>query len=157
MLGTHLGTRKNEISTPNEAHVDSVETEKNTVEEDVREKKTKTKKRDTKDIIWFGTSISKALDIKKFESEMNTKVKFVKAFGIVEEAGHFYPKSNFTDTVAEVLENSTPGAIILQTGSIEISNMDIKKAWILKKILSSTEKNGQQRWRKIPPICSMWL
>ena len=96
-------------------------------------------KKDSKDvsenIIWFGTSISKALDRTKFERDTKTKVKFVKAFGIRGEENQFYPDKNFADTVPKEVEQSKPDAIVLQGGSIEISNIDVKAA------LMDTEKD----------------
>ena len=35
-----------------------------------------------KNVIWFGTSLSKSLNCKKFERDSNTQVKLVKAYGI---------------------------------------------------------------------------
>ena len=57
------------------------------------------KKKDNKNIIWFGTSISKALDRNKFQEDTKTKIKFVKAFGIKAEDNQFFPELNVTDTV----------------------------------------------------------
>ena len=93
---------------------------------------------DKKNIIWFGTSISKALDRNKFEEDTQTKMKFVKAFGIKAEGDQFFPELNVTDTVNKVLEKDEPQAIILQAGSIEISNIDVKQA------LMDTEKDIEQ-------------
>ena len=59
---------------------------------------------DKKNIIWFGTLISKALDRNKFEEDTQTKMKFVKAFGIKAEDDQFFPELNVTDTVNKVLE-----------------------------------------------------
>ena len=57
-----------------------------------------------KNVVWIGTSLSKALNKNKFERDTKTKVKFVKAFGIREEADHYYPKANVKDTVERELE-----------------------------------------------------
>ena len=89
-------------------------------------------------MVWIGTSLSKALDKDKFERDTNTKVKFVKAFGIREEAGHYYPKANVTDTVEGELEVSEPDTLVLQTGSIEIFKIDVKRAYM------DTEKDIEQ-------------
>ena len=79
-----------------------------------------------KSIVWFGTSISKALDKKKFEYDTNAKLKIVKAYCIQEEGK--FPKSNFCNVVPTVLENETADVAVFQTGSIEITNLDVKKA-----------------------------
>ena len=52
----------------------------------------------------------------------------VKAFGIQKESNQLYPEQNFARIVPKVLENENPDAIVLQTGSIEITNLDVKKA-----------------------------
>ena len=93
---------------------------------------TRRKKKDggNKEVVWIGSSISKALDINKFEKDTKANVKFVKAYGIKEDSGHYYPKANVTDTVDKVLQTCEPDTLVLQTGSIEISNIDTKKAYM---------------------------
>ena len=81
-----------------------------------------------KKVVWFGTSLSKSLDCQKFERDTDTKVKVVKAFGIKGENNQFYPRLNFTKLVPEVLEDEKPDAIVLQAGSVEISNIIVKNA-----------------------------
>ena len=81
-----------------------------------------------KNIVWVGTSISNVLDKQKVEKDTNIKLKVVKAYGIKREENQRFPASNFTDTVPKVINYDNPDAIILQTGSIEISNIDVKKA-----------------------------
>ena len=79
-------------------------------------------------VLWVGTSISKTLDIHKFQKETKTSIKSVKAFGITREENQLYPETNFTDIVPEVIKNETPDTLVLQGGSIEITNIDVKKA-----------------------------
>ena len=79
-------------------------------------------------IVWLGTSISKVLDQKKFEKDTKTNLKVIKAYGIKKEQNQRFPASNFTDIVPKVIKNENPDAIVLQTGSIEITNIDVKKA-----------------------------
>ena len=79
-------------------------------------------------IVWVGTSISKVLDINKFEKDTNSNLKIVKAYGIKAENNQRFPASNFTNVVPKVIASEDPDAIVLQTGSIEISNIDVKKA-----------------------------
>ena len=78
--------------------------------------------------MWVGTSISKVLDINKFEKDTNSNLKIVKAYGIKAENNQRFPASNFTNVVPKVIASEDPDAIVLQTGSIEISNIDVKKA-----------------------------
>ena len=47
---------------------------------------------------------------------------------IQSEDNQFYPESSFCKVVPRVLKEEHPDAIILQTGSIEITNIDVKKA-----------------------------
>ena len=81
-----------------------------------------------KNIVWIGTSISKALDSKKLEEDTNMKVKVVKSYGIKRECNQRFPASNFTEMVPKVIKQDNPDAVVLQTGSIEITNIDVKKA-----------------------------
>ena len=93
---------------------------------------------DINNVVWFGTSISKALNKSMFERDMHVNLKVVKAYGIQAEKNQRCPESNFTDIVPKVVENENPDAIILQTGSIEISNIDVKKA------LMDSDKNIEE-------------
>ena len=86
-------------------------------------------------VAWVGTSISKALDRKKFERDTNRNIKFVKAFGITEEIKTPYPKEefrypneNFRKIVPEVLEDKQIDTLVMQTGSIEITNIKVNQA-----------------------------
>ena len=81
-----------------------------------------------KNIVWVGISISKVLDKNKFQSDTNTSLKAIKAYGIKRDENQCFPASNFTDTVPRVIKQDNPDAIILQTGSIEITNIDVRKA-----------------------------
>ena len=109
-----------------------------TTKEEIKESKSKNNSpvhKQVKNITWFGTSVSKALDKKKFEQDTKAEVKFVKALRIKREENPSYPNQNFTDAVSKELENTYPDAIILQGGSVEISNIDMKAA------LMDTEKD----------------
>ena len=91
-----------------------------------------TRPESSKTVAWVGTSISKALDKTKFEKDSQVKVKFVKAYSISEETKSSYPKeplrfphANFKKIVPEVLEDENIGTLIMQTGSIEITNIQV--------------------------------
>ena len=77
-------------------------------------------------VTWIGTSISKVLDKTKFEKDAEVKVRAVKAYCVNEE-GRF-PKSNFKAIVPEVVSKGQIDTLILETGSIEITNIDVNKA-----------------------------
>ena len=79
-----------------------------------------------KAVTWFGTSISKVLNIKKFKEDTKADLKVVKAYCIQEEG--LFPKSNFCSIVPAELEKQKADVAVFQTGSIEITNLDIKKA-----------------------------
>ena len=75
---------------------------------------------------WVGTSLSKALNRKKFENDADVELTVVKAYCIKEEG--LYKKTNFQATVPEIVKNGSADTIVLQTGSIEITNIDVNKA-----------------------------
>ena len=77
-------------------------------------------------VTWIGTSISKVLDKTKFEKDAEVKVRAVKAYCVNEE-GRF-PKSNFKAIVPEVVSKGQTDTLILETGSIEITTIDVNKA-----------------------------
>ena len=109
-------------------------------------KKTKNKL----DIAWVGSSISKVMDIKQFEKYTRSNVKFVRADEIAEENESTYPKEaqrfpdrTFTKVVPETIENNDVDILVMQGGSIEISNIKVNEA------LMDTSKNIQdykQEW-----------
>ena len=76
-------------------------------------------------VLWFGTSISKSLDKNRIENDLNINLKIVRAYGIECENNQRFPHMNFTDTVPKALVNENPDAIVLQGGSIEITNNDV--------------------------------
>ena len=41
-----------------------------------------------------------------------------------------YPKANLTDTVTKVIEKFVPDTLVIESGSIEITNLDIKKVYM---------------------------
>ena len=79
-------------------------------------------------VLWFGSSLSKSLDIHKFQRDTKTRVKNVKAYGIKKEENQLVPEMNFTDIVPDIMKDEDPDTIVLEGGSIEISNIDVKGA-----------------------------
>ena len=98
--------------------------------------------KDIKNVLYIGTSLSKSLDRKKFQKDTKTKLKVVKAYGIKKESDQFYPKLNFTDVVPKSLEKDKPDVLVLQAGSIEISNLNVKNA------MMNTEKDIEEYSRE---------
>ena len=87
------------------------------------------KKRNQKDkVSWIGTSLSKVLDKEKMERDLNIDLNISRAYCIKEEENARYKKENFKTIVPEVIEKQEPDVVILQTGSIEITNIDVNKA-----------------------------
>ena len=84
------------------------------------------KQKKKKSITWFGTSISKVLDVKKLKNDTKTDLKIVRAYCIQKEG--MYPKSNFCAVVLHELRKEPADVVVLQTGSIEITNIDVRKA-----------------------------
>ena len=89
--------------------------------------KSKEKDRPSKHkLTWVGTSISKVLNKEKFEKETGVKLTAVKAYCVKEEGR--YPKTNFQSIVPKILKENEVDTLVLETGSIEITNMDVNKA-----------------------------
>ena len=112
--------------------------DKEEVSED--ETKQKKKKRSIKHrITWLGTSLSKALDKNKFEKDLNVNLVVKNAYCIKEEGR--YKKSNFAAIVPEIVEKGDFDTLVLQTGSIEITNLEVNKAMMdVKKSLNEYKK-----------------
>ena len=79
-------------------------------------------------VTWIGTSISKVLDQEKFEHDLDVELTTAKAYCIKEE-GRF-PKDNFNAIVPKVVKAGHVDTLVLETGSIEITNMDVNKAMV---------------------------
>ena len=77
-------------------------------------------------VTWIGTSLSKVLNRKKFEDDLNVELHTVKAYCINKE-GRF-PECNFEDMVPKVVSEDNTDTLVLQTGSIEITNIDVNNA-----------------------------
>ena len=88
--------------------------------------KTKGKKIAKHKVTWVGTSLSKALDRKKFEKDLDIELEVKKAYCIKKE-GRF-KESNFTAIVPEIVKKNDTDTLILQTGSIELTNIDVNTA-----------------------------
>ena len=82
--------------------------------------------------------MTKSLDQRKFQTDTKTKLKVVKAYGIKKEKDQFYPELNFTDIVPKAVKKEQPEALVLQAGSIEISNLNVKNA------MMNTEKDIEE-------------
>ena len=100
-----------------------------------------------KRITWFGTSLSTSLDKSKLEKDTNMDVKVVKAYCIQPEEK--FPDLSFTKTVPEELKSDTPDIAVLQTGEIEITNIDVKKAMMdTSKDIKEYEKEWTEKVEK---------
>ena len=79
-------------------------------------------------ISWIGTSISKALNKEKVEQDVNVDIKMTRAYCIQEEENARFKNSNFKAIVPEVVKKECPDILVMQTGSIEITNIDVNAA-----------------------------
>ena len=75
------------------------------------------------------------MDEKKFERNTKSSVKFVRVNGIAEETESPYPKQaqsflnkTFEKVVPEVIENNNIDTLVMQAGSVEISNIKVNEA-----------------------------
>ena len=97
-------------------------------------------------ISWIGTSISKALNKDKLEKDIDAEVKITRAYCIKEEENARYKKTNFRAVVPAVVENEKPDILVLQTGSIEITNINVNAA-----LMDATKdiKEYKKEWFKM--------
>ena len=96
---------------------------------EVPKKKKEPKREDGKKrITWIGTSVSNVMDKKKFEKDCNVKLKMVKAYCIDKEEKALYKEANFRTVVPTVIDEKETDILVVQTGSIEITDMNINKA-----------------------------
>lgn len=79
-------------------------------------------------VAWVGTSLSKQLDKGKFEKDLTVDLTLDRAYCIKEETDALFRHKNFTAVVPKVIENDDIETLVLQTGSIEITNFDVNNA-----------------------------
>jgi hypothetical protein len=79
-------------------------------------------------VAWVGTSLSKQLIKSKFENDLKVDLKIESAYCIVNEADAYFPEKNFRAVVPKVVGNDDIDTLVLQAGSIEITNFDVNKA-----------------------------
>ena len=81
-----------------------------------------------KKVLLVGTSISKQIDQRKIEKDLDVELKVERAYCITDEANARYRDKNFKAEVPKFLEKEVFDTLVLQTGSIEITNIDVNKA-----------------------------
>ena len=79
-------------------------------------------------VAWVGTSISKQLDKNKFEADLDAELVHERAYCIGDEPNAYFRDKNFKAIVPELVKNCDMETLVLQTGSIEISNIDVNHA-----------------------------
>jgi hypothetical protein len=79
-------------------------------------------------VAWVGTSLSKQLNKNKFEEDLNVDLKLERAYCIKDETDALFRQKNFRAIVPKVLEKDDIETLVLQTGSIEITNIDVNNA-----------------------------
>ena len=147
-IDTVLATKEKETENKHETNTTNVtETSVNTKE---TKKVKKPRKSKSDHIAWIGSSISNAMDLEKFEQDTKTNVTFVKAYGIKEDIESTYPKEaqrfpdkTFKKIVPDVIEKNDVDILVMQAGSIEISNMKVNEALMdTSKDYMNTSKIG---------------
>ena len=76
--------------------------------------------------MFIGDSISANVDLGVLEKAMNANIKKVKAYSVVYDDGARYPEKNFTEVAKLELENGEFDILLLQSGSVDITNLDTK-------------------------------
>jgi hypothetical protein len=79
-------------------------------------------------VAWVGTSVSKQLDKNKFEEDLKVDLKVERAYCVEDEVNARFRNKTFRAIVPKVIENDEIDTLVLQTGSIEITNIDVNKA-----------------------------
>ena len=97
-------------------------------EEKSNKKEILKRKASKKRVTWVGTSISNVMDGKKFEQDCNVKLKMEKAYCINKEEKALYKEANFKAVVPKVIDEKETDILVLQTGSIEITDLNINEA-----------------------------
>ena len=93
-----------------------------------RKENTDKKLKKKQKVAWVGTSLSKQLDKGKFEKDLNVVLTLDRAYCIKEETDALFKHKNFKAVVPKVIENDDIETLVLQTGSIEITNIDVNNA-----------------------------
>ena len=93
-------------------------------------------------ISWIGTSISKVLDKEKVEKDLDVSLSITRAYCIKDEPTAKYRKTHFKNIVPKVVEKEEPDTLVLQTGSIEITNIEVNKALMDEKKSIDEYKKG---------------
>ena len=117
------------------------------------EKETKNRKREIKSyhgkkrVTWVGTSLSNVLDKKKFENDCDVNLTLAKAYCVDEEEKAVYKDANFKAVVPKIVDEKETDILVLQTGSIEITDLNIKGA--LEDTAKGIEKYKEEWFKKI--------
>ena len=148
----HKNTKKTEDAEKKEDTVKTEDTEKNgaTEKKNTRDsnKTDKRKKMKSKPrVTWIGTSISNVLDKNKFERDCNVELNVVKAYCIDKEENARYKDANFKTVVPETIKKKQTDSLILQTGSIEITDMNIEEG--LKNSQEKIEAYKHEWFKKV--------
>ena len=100
-----------------------------------------------KKVSWIGTSLSKALNKEKFEEDLNVDLSVSRAYCIKVEDNAKYRNENFEEIVPKVIEKEEPDILVFQTGSIEITNIEVNKAMMDKDM--SLEEHKKVWFEKV--------
>ena len=124
----NVGIKVGKKETPKKEVKDNVE--KDTTEKDFDEKTEDEPKKINKKTneTWIGTSISRVMDQKKLEKDLDVSLTVSKAYCIKAEEKARFKDKNLESVVQNVLKTVPTDVLILQTGSIEITDIDVNHA-----------------------------
>ena len=113
------------------------------------ESKTKTeiknkskKKSSKKKIKWIGTSDGSVLNKEKVENTLNVDLSMERAYYIDEEESAPLKENNFKTVISEKIKHEEIDVLVLQTGSIEITDLKVNEAILdTKKDLTEYKKD----------------
>ena len=95
---------------------------------EIETKKTRKIKSSKKNVKWIGTSLSNVLEKDKLEKNLDVNLSVVKAYTIEKESSSYFKEKNFSEVVPIEVENKDIDILVLQSGSIEITDLDINEA-----------------------------
>ena len=82
-----------------------------------------------KNVMWVGTSITKALNCKQVEQNTNTSFDRIEVYGIRRDNQRLHSDKNLVESVNKALETTqSTDVMVLESGSKEISDIDVVNA-----------------------------
>ena len=123
---TQTATNPNKVvNDGTEAKADeNVVPKRNKARKEISDDRNKKKKK----VAWVGTSLSKQLIKSRLEEDLKVDLNVERAYCIENEPDAHFSDRNFRAVVPKAIENENVETLVLQTGSIEITNINVNKA-----------------------------